>query len=287
MLELLDIRRGDTVLDTTVGHAGHARLFAERLGREGTLLGMDVDPSALAVARRRFSEYPCRVDLCQANFSRAREVLSEVGIQQVDVVFADLGVNSAQLDDPSRGFSFQYDSRLDMRLDPSLETTAADLVNRLKERELSDLLYFNAQEHASRRIAKHICRARKEARIVTTGRLVEVVSRALGVDPLSRKSKTHPATRTFLALRMAVNDEMSALDALLEQAPALLKAGGRFGVIAFHSVEDRRIKNDFRKRKGQGIYQLVTKKPVVAQADERRENPRARSAKLRVATRLA
>ncbi len=287
VLELLDVRRGDTVLDTTVGFGGHARLFAERLGREGTLLGMDVDPSALVMARRNLATGECRVELLEANFNQTQEALADLGIEQVDVLLADLGLSSAQLDDPARGFSFQHDGPLDMRLDPRLKTTAADLVNRLKEKELSDILYFNAQERASRRIARWICRARKEARIVTTERLVEVVSKALGVKPLSRKSKTHPATRTFMALRMAVNDELAALDALLAQAPALLRAGGRIGVISFHSVEDRRVKRDFLKRKSDGLYQLLTKKPVVAGDDERRANPRARSAKLRVARRIA
>ena len=287
VMELLEVCVGGVVLDATIGFGGHARLLAERLGREGTLVGMDVDPGALAAARRNLMSCRCRVELVRGNFADARTCLGPLGIKQVDVLLADLGVNSWQLDDPARGMSFRRDGPLDMRLDPSLKTTAADLVNRLKEKELADLLYFNAQEYASRRIAKWICRARKEKRIVTTGRLAELVSGALGVDPSSRKSKTHPATRTFMALRMAVNEEMPALDALLDQAPALLKPGGRIGVISFHSQEDRRVKQSFLKGKREGVYELVTKKPVVAQEEERRANPRSRSAKLRVAKRTA
>ncbi|MFQ5591667.1 MAG: 16S rRNA (cytosine(1402)-N(4))-methyltransferase RsmH [Phycisphaerae bacterium] len=285
--ELLSVREDDTVLDATVGLAGHATLFAEALGKTGRLIGLDVDPAVLEFARRRLCGADCRVELKQANFSEAPEVLRAVGITHVDVLFADLGVNSAQLDEAGRGFSFQRDGPLDMRMDPTLTVTAADLVNRMKERELSDLLYHNAQEMGSRRIARRICRVRREGRITTTGRLAEIAADALGVDPASRRAKIHPATRTFLALRMAVNDEIPHLHRLLTQAPDMLAAGGRVGMIAFHSVEDKLVKSDFRKRKAEGIYEIVTKKPVTAGPDERRRNPRSRSAKLRVAVRLS
>ena len=209
-----------------------------------------------------------------------------MGVGGVDVLLADLGVSSTQLDDAARGFSFQRDGPLDMRMDPRLTVTAADLVNRLKERELGDLLYYNAQEMASRKIARRVCHVRREGRITTTGRLAEIVAAALRVDPASRKAKIHPATRTFLALRMAVNDESPRLLQLLAGAPDILNPEGRIGVIAFHSVEDKPVKTDFRQRKAEGIYRIVTKKPVVASPEERRSNPRSRSAKLRVAVRL-
>jgi 16S rRNA (cytosine1402-N4)-methyltransferase len=173
-----------------------------------------------------------------------------------------------------------------MRMDSRLTTKAVDLVNRLKERELGDLIYYNAQEHGSRRIARRICEVRRQGRIKTTGQLAEVVAGALRVNPKSHKAKIHPATRTFQALRIAVNDEIGCLDKLLEAAPGLLNPGGRVGVIAFHSVEDKPVKLDFRKRKGEGIYRVETKRPIVADDAERRSNPRARSAKLRVAVRL-
>jgi 16S rRNA (cytosine1402-N4)-methyltransferase len=273
-------------VDATVGLGGHATQFARAIGPEGTLIGLDVDPANLAVARARLSDAPCRNELVQANFAEIRDVLGSLGLDQVDVLFADLGVSSTQLDDAQRGFSFQRDGPLDMRMDPRLETTAADLVNRLKERELGDLLYHNAQEYGGRKIAKRICEARRNGRITTTLALASVVAGALRVDPASRKSKIHPATRTFLALRMAVNREIENLQALLEAAPAVLRPGGRIGIIAFHSVEDKPVKNDMRRRKNEQVYRIVTKKPVVASAEERKRNPRSRSAKLRVAVRL-
>ncbi|UCC30631.1 MAG: 16S rRNA (cytosine(1402)-N(4))-methyltransferase RsmH [Phycisphaerales bacterium] len=284
--ELLAVRAGETVLDATVGVGGHARLFAEALGPEGTFIGLDVDPANLAVARRTLSEVACRVELVHANFEELGPVLESVGVAQVDVLFADLGVSSTQLDDAARGFSFQRDGALDMRMDPRLTTTAADLINRLKEQALGDLFYHNAQERAARRIAKRVCEARREKRITTTGQLARIISNALGVDPSSRRTKIHPATRTFLALRIAVNDEIGCLQALLAAAPEMLRPGGRIGVIAFHSVEDKPVKTDFRGRKREGVYRIVTQRPVVAEAEERRANPRSRSAKLRVAIRL-
>lgn len=283
--ELLAPGKGDTVLDATVGVGGHARLLADAIGPTGTLIGLDVDPSNLKLARQTLAGYACRVELRHANFAEVRAVLASLHVEQVDVLLADLGASSTQLDDAGRGFSFQADGPLDMRMDPRLEVTAVDLVNRLKERELGDLLYYNAQELAGRRIAKRICEARREGRITTTGRLARIVASAVGVDPTSRKAKIHPATRTFLALRIAVNDEIGCLVALLEAAPDILKPGGRIGIIAFHSVEDKPVKMDFRKRKNENIYRIVTKKPIVADAEERRSNPRSRSAKLRVAVR--
>ncbi|UCE61261.1 MAG: 16S rRNA (cytosine(1402)-N(4))-methyltransferase RsmH [Phycisphaerales bacterium] len=284
--ELFEVRPGETVLDCTVGLGGHACLFAEALADTGTLIGIDVDPESLDVARERLSQAGCRVELLQANFAEVREVLESVDVSRVDVVFADLGVSSPQLDMPARGFSFQRDGPLDMRMDPRLTVTAADLVNRLKERELSDVLYYNAQEMASRRISRQICQVRREGRITTTARLAKVVADALKVDPESRKSKIHPATRTFQALRMEVNSEIQRLEQLLAVAPDVLNPQGRIGVIAFHSVEDKPVKMDFRRRKAEGVYSILTKKPVVADTDERRSNPRSRSAKLRVAVRM-
>ncbi|MBU0716624.1 MAG: 16S rRNA (cytosine(1402)-N(4))-methyltransferase RsmH [Planctomycetes bacterium] len=284
--ELLAIRAGETVVDATIGLGGHATQLAEALGGKGTLIGLDVDPANLEVARGRLAGYACRVELLHANFSELPAALEAVGVGKVDVLFADLGVSSTQLDAADRGFSFQHDGPLDMRMDPRLEVTATDLVNRLKERELGDLLFYNAQETSSRRIAKRICQVRRDGRITTTGELARVTAEALKVDPRSRKEKIHPATRTFMALRMAVNDEIPCLEALLETAPEVLCPGGRIGIISFHSVEDRVVKLDFRRRRADDVYRIVTKKPVTAGPDERRANPRSRSAKLRVAVRL-
>jgi 16S rRNA (cytosine1402-N4)-methyltransferase len=261
-------------------------MLAEGLGKRGLLIGLEVDPANLEVCRRRLADLSCRVELVHENFAELPAVLASLGVEQVDVLFADLGVCSAQLDDGARGFSFLHDGPLDMRMDPRLTTTAADLVNRLKERELADLLFYNAQEYSSRRIARRICELRREARIKTTRRLAEIVAGALGVDPESRKEKIHPATKTFQALRIAVNDEIRCLERLLEFAPDVLRSGGRFGVVSFHSIEDKPVKLDFRKRQGEGLYRIETKRPVVADEAERSANPRSRSAKLRVAVRL-
>jgi len=285
-VDLLAVRPGDVIVDATVGLGGHARVLAERAGSSGVVIGLDVDPENLALARERLADCPADVRLYHANFRELRDVLSTENIDRVDVLFADLGVASTHLDQPDRGFSFREDGPLDMRMDPRIEDTAADLVNRLRERELSDMLFYNAQEMKSRRIAKRICECRKEQRIMTTGRLVEIVCAALHVNPHSRKSKIHPATRTFQALRMAVNDEAGALAALLDTAPDVLKPGGRFGVICFHSVEDKPVKLDFRRRKNERAYDIVTKKPITAGEQERMTNPRSRSAKLRVAIRV-
>ena len=287
VLELLAPKSGDVVVDATLGLGGHARLLGERLGPEGVLVGLDVDPANLAAARQRLDEarLQCRMELVHANFAELEEVIEALGLAGVDVLLADLGVSSTQLDDASRGLSFQREGPLDMRLDSRLKVTAAALINSLREQDLGDLLFQNAQEFGARRIAKRICEARRDSRITTTLRLAEVVAAALGVNPESRKSKIHPATKTFMALRMAVNQELRNLNALLTSAPEVLRAGGRFGVIAFHSNEDKPVKLDFRKRKTKGIYTILTKKPVVADDDERRRNPRSRSAKLRVAVR--
>ncbi len=286
VLEWLAVQPGDVVVDATVGLGGHALALAAATGASGTLIGLDVDPANLAIAKERLADSPADVRLVHANFGALRDVLSAENIDRVDVLFADLGVASTQLDQPERGFSFRQDGPLDMRMDPRLKRTAADIVNSLRERELADLFYFNAQEMKSRRIARRICDCRKAQRITTTSRLVDIIATALHVDPNSRKSKIHPATRTFQALRMAVNDEVSVLSALLKTAPDVLKPGGRFGVIAFHSVEDKPVKLDFRQRKNERVYGIVTKKPITACEDERVANRRSRSAKLRVAVRL-
>ncbi len=286
--DLLAVSEGDIVVDATVGLGGHSSLLAKALGASGRLIGLDVDPLNLDIARKRLEGVTPRVDLLQGNFAELGELLSSLEIAKVDVILADLGVSSTQLDQGDRGFSFRHDGPLDMRMDPRLEVTAEDLVNRWKEDDMSSALYYNAQEFRSRKIAKRICHVRREGRIKTTKELAAIVCRSMGVsDGNSRRSKIHPATKTFQALRMAVNQEIPNLETLLEIAPNFLNPGGRIGIIAFHSVEDKVVKLDFRKRKSEEVYQVLTKKPVTACEDERLANPRSRSAKLRVAKRLS
>lgn len=287
VLELLAPKRGETALDATIGLGGHAGLIAEAIGAEGVLIGLDVDDENLATAAKRLEGAPCKVVLERENFANIGRVLEASGVHGVDVLLADLGVSSTQLEATERGFSFRRDGPLDMRMDSRLERTAADLVNSMPENELADLIYQNAQERYSRRIARRICAVRREKRITRTAQLVEAVCGALSVNPDSRKSKIHPATRVFQALRIAVNDELNALARLLNNAPGVLRPGGRIGVIAFHSLEDGMVKRDFRKRKNEGLYEIVTKRPVIADGEEREANPRSRSAKLRVAKRIS
>lgn len=284
--ERLSVRPGEVVLDATIGAGGHASLLGAALGEAGVLVGLDVDQGNLEIARRRLSSLPCRVELARRNFAEAVDALAELGIAGVDAVLADLGVSSIQLDDPQRGFSFSEDGPLDMRMDDRLSTTAADLVNSLPENQLADLIFENGQEHYSRRIARRICAVRHDGRITRTEELAKIVAGAMRVNPTSRRSKIHPATRTFQALRIAVNDELGSLDRFLDSAPQLLRPGGRIGVISFHSLEDRRVKTDFRRRSTEGVYRIETRKPIVASQSERADNPRSRSAKLRVAVRL-
>ncbi|MBN1436885.1 MAG: 16S rRNA (cytosine(1402)-N(4))-methyltransferase RsmH [Sedimentisphaerales bacterium] len=286
VMQQLDYRPDAVVVDATLGHAGHGRALAERLNADGLLLGLDVDENCLAVARHRLDNTTCQVKLIQENFGSLSGVLDQLGLEAVDVILADLGVNSAQLAESSYGISFQQDGPLDMRLDRRLQSTAADLVNGLRQDDLADIIYKYGEERRSRAIARAIVERRREKRFCNTGELVTVIFKALGLKGSGGRSKIHPATRTFQALRIAVNDELGQLERLLDAAAQRLKIGGQVAIISFHSLEDRIVKYDFRARKEAGIYEIMTKKPLVAAEDERKQNPRSRSAKLRVARKI-
>lgn len=283
---LLPYGPAGVVVDATVGQGGHAAALAERLDEDGLLIGLDVDPNSLAAAGEHLRGARCRVELRRENFDQLEKVLAELGVEEVDVILADLGVSSAQLGDSKTGMSFQLDGPLDMRLDDRLEKTAGDLVNGLGEKELADVIYKFGEERKSRAIARAIVAARKKKKLEGTRELVAVICAGLHVRELARRSKIHPATRTFQALRIAVNDELGSLERLLAMGPRLLKAGGRIAVISFHSLEDRIVKYDFRENKAAGNYEIITRKPLVADEEERRRNVRSRSAKLRVAERI-
>ncbi len=274
-LRLLNPNPGETWVDCTVGAGGHARIIAEKLGGSGRLIGLDQDPTMLEIARARVSGPP--VSLVHANFDQLISVLSNFGIAAVDGVLADLGFCSDQLEQASRGFSFREDGPLDMRLDPNSGETAADVVNRLSEGALADLFWEYGEERYSRRIARKVVEQRKTKPLTTTAELADLVRSCV-----PRSGKIDPATRVFQALRVAVNDELESLDRLLAALPKLVKQGGRVGIISFHSLEDRRVKQTFRTA---GVWQPLTKKPVEAGDEEIARNPRARSAKLRVAVR--
>jgi 16S rRNA (cytosine1402-N4)-methyltransferase len=278
VLAALEPAPGQVVVDATAGAGGHARLLAERVVPGGRVIALDQDSAMLALASRGgLTGLP--VAFVHSSFGRLRRVLDDLGLERVDAVLADLGVCSDQLDDVQRGLSFTKPGPLDMRMDPDSGETAADLVRRLPERELADLIYEYGEERHSRRVARRIVEERQRTPIETTEQLADLVRRCV---PRSGKG-IDPATRTFQALRIAVNDELGELERLLALLPRCVKPGGRAAIISFHSLEDRRVKHAFRER---SLWEALTKKPVQAGDEEVRNNPRARSAKLRAARRV-
>jgi 16S rRNA (cytosine1402-N4)-methyltransferase len=282
-IDFLAVKRGGTYLDATVGLGGHSYEIAKRLGAPGHLIGFDKDPAALERARVKlaawFSEITesrPRITLIHGSFA---EVAERVAPNSLDGLLADLGISSLQLGDPARGFSFQAEGPLDMRMNPMSGDTAEQVVNHLDERKLADVIYEFGEERRSRRIARAIVRSRP---IRTTKQLVEVISTA--ARPMKHE-RIHPATRTFQALRIFVNRELDDLQALLEAAPTVLKPGGRLVVISFHSLEDRIVKDALRAGKDK-YFSVLTKKPVIASEEEIDRNPRSRSAKMRAAEKM-
>lgn len=283
VLDWLDPGPGDVVLDCTLGRAGHASLIVPKLVPDGRYIGLDVDPANIEHGRTVLKDAPVRVDLVKSNFAAARSVLDSLGIERVDLVLADLGFASTQMSDAARGLSFMAEGPLDMRLDPSLGVTAADLVAGLSEKELADVIYRYGEERLSRKIARKIVEERARSPILSTTDLARVVREAYGGGRRWQgSSKLDPATRTFMALRIAVNEELGALERLLEALPGLVSGGGRAAIISFHSLEDRRVKRAFVDMEQSGIGKRLTKKPVTATEAELHANPRSRSAKLRV-----
>jgi len=278
-LRWLNVEPGGTYVDATVGLGGHAVEIAACL-TSGRLIGLDRDAGALEIARQRLEPYQERVVLVQADFSRIDEVVREMNLPLLNGILADLGVSSLQLDTAERGFSFRFLGPLDMRMDSRTAATAADIVNETAEGELADLLYRLGEERDSRRIARAIVRARP---IRSTEHLATVVA---GARTSRGRQKLHPATKTFLALRIAVNRELEELGQFLDRAPATLAPGGRWVVLSYHSLEDRMVKQEFRRWSGQGVVEVLTRKVVRPTEQEIAANPRARSAKLRAAERL-
>lgn len=283
LAEQIILPQDAAMVDATVGYGGHSFLFGRFLGPKGVIIGLDVDKKSIQSARSRLETLNCKVILVHSNFSEISSRLSEQGIEKVDFVLADLGVCSGQLSDAEMGLSFQANMPLDMRFDKRLKTTAADIVNTSDEKTLADLIFNFSQERASRRIARFIVKHRQGQKISTTSQLSSIVCKALGQGTKNRRSRIHPATRTFQALRIAVNHELEALEKLLASVPGLLKASGRVAIISFHSLEDRLVKQNFKENAANGIYRIVTKKPLTASRTEIADNPRARSAKLRIA----
>ena len=280
-MDFLKVRRGGVYVDATLGLGGHSSQMMRMLGAEGTLICFDRDPEAMARGRARLEAVAEELasDAPRLRFEpRAfSEAAAAVEPATLDGLLADFGVSSVQLDEAHRGFSFRQEGPLDMRMDTRSGPTAEQVVNQIDENELADLIYEFGEERRSRRIARAIVRARP---IHTTAELARVVSAAA---PSMKGDKIHPATRTFQALRILVNDELGEIRSLLESAGSLLKPGGRLVLISFHSLEDRLVKDAFREARDAGLFEVLTKKPVVAREAEIDRNPRSRSAKLRAA----
>lgn len=288
ILDLLGPRKGEVVVDCTTGPGGHSVLLAEAIGPTGRLIGFDLDGEILAHARQRIEALGVAFDGFHDSFIVAPQRVRELGVR-ADIVLADLGFSSNQIDDPERGFSFSADGPLDMRFDREQSTTAADLLARLSERELADLIYEYGEEPWSRKIARKLVQTRRSKPIQTTAELAGLVVEAYGGR--ARHSRLHPATRTFMALRVAVNDELGALGTLLEEIAdgaekidegGWLKGGSRIAIVSFNSLEDRLVKRAFAELARLGLAERLTKKPLIAGPEEVGANPRSRSAKLRV-----
>ena len=298
-LDLLAPKRGEIVVDATVGNGGHAELLLEAVGAEGRVVGIDRDPHALEAAGRLLSRFGNAFVAVRGNHRELGGLLEKAGIDAVDRILFDLGLSSLQLDDAARGFSFRADGPLDMRMDPSSGRTAADLLATLTEQELRQILWRFGEERHSRKIAREIVRRRTEHPLQRTHQLTELIERTVG--PQARRFRIHAATRTFQALRIAVNEELVGLEALIEEAVLLLRPGGRVAVISFHSLEDRPVKHSFKALAHrctcpprlpvcgcgrQDLVRILTPRPVRPNAVEVDRNSRARSAKLRVVERL-
>ena len=294
IIHALQPKRGGRYVDCTLGAGGHARGILEACAPDGLLLGFDVDPQALALARETLAPHEQRIHLAQASYTTLTSQLSSLGWDSVDGIILDLGASSMQFDTPARGFSFMQDGPLDMRFGINATQSAADVVNTFDERELSDLIFRYGEDRDARRIARAIVSARP---IHSTGELVRVIEKA---SP-RRGDRVHPATQTFQALRIFVNGELEAVESVLPRSVNALSAGGRLAVISFHSLEDRIVKDFFRDQskdmfnppyeriyevERKAVVRLINKKPVIASEEEIRNNPRARSAKLRIVEKI-
>lgn len=281
VIELLAPKPGSTIADCTIGEGGHAEAILEKIIPGGRLIGVDKDQEALDAAAERLKKYGNLVSLIKEDYKNLDKVLSKLGVDRLDGIIFDLGLSSLQLGGPHRGFSFKVDAPLDMRMDTSGERSARDLVNKLAVDELDRIIEEYGEERFHRRIAKAIAQARKIKPIDTTRQLSEIILKALPY----RGARIHPATRTFQALRIAVNDELASLEEILRKLPDILEKGGRACIISYHSLEDRRVKNCFRDYAKSGLMKVITKKPITPDIEEVRSNPRSRSAKLRAAER--
>lgn len=286
VIEYLNLRPGQVIVDATIGTAGHSKAILERIKPAGRLIGVDRDEESLGVSRERLKEFGDVVSLVHGNFVDIDAILKDLNIEKVGGILFDLGISSFQLEDPNRGFSFQNEGPLDMRLDRSSYISAYDLVNNLNEEEISAILWSFGQERWHNRIAHLLIKERERQPIATTSQLASIVIRSIPARYRHKHYRIHPATRTFQAVRIAVNRELEILGSALNKAIEILEIGARICVISFHSLEDRTVKLTFRQAASEGKIKIVTPKPLVPEQAEIDSNPSSRSSKFRVAERI-
>jgi len=286
VLDYLKLEPGQTIVDATLGTGGHALEILKRITSGGRLIGIDRDENSLSVCRQRLAEFKGNLELVHANFADLDQVLAHLGIENIDGIVFDLGISSYQLQDAQRGFSFQEEGPLDMRLDKSSYISAYDLVNNLNENEISQMLWNFGQERWHNRIAHLLVQERRNEPIATTKQLANLVMRAIPHRYRRSYYRIHPATRTFQAVRIAVNRELEVLESTVKKAVDLLRKRARICVISFHSLEDRAIKHTFRALKADGLIEIITAKPLTPGFGEIEANPSSRSSKFRVAERI-
>lgn len=298
-IDNLNIKPDGVYVDCTMGGAGHSKEIVKRLSKDGLFIGFDQDINAINTAKERLSEYSDRVKFVHSNFQNLKNELEKIGVYKVDGVLADLGVSSHQLDEADRGFSYMQDAPLDMRMDIRCSFSAYDVVNTYSEAELSKIIKDYGEDNWAKRIAKFIVEGRKEKNIETTGELVEIIKKA--IPKKARIDGPHPAKRTFQAIRIEVNNELGVITEMIDDAASIMNDGGRICIITFHSLEDRIVKNAFRdlatdcicpphipicQCDKEALVKVITRKPILPTDKEIEENPRSRSAKLRVAERI-
>jgi 16S rRNA (cytosine1402-N4)-methyltransferase len=280
-IESLNLKAGDVVLDATLGGGGHAKEILARILPGGRLIGVDRDPEALKRVQDELRDHKNTITFVSEDFREIDKVFHSLGIGSIDGAIFDLGMSSFQVDDERRGFSFLKDGPLDMRFDRCKGMTAADVVNKFGREELAEIIKGYGEERHARLVAGAICSARKQKRIETTGELRDIIAGAIGRK--YKRQRLHPAARTFQAIRIYVNDELGAIKEAIQATVPYLRPEARICIISFHSLEDRIVKNAFRDMKKEGVLNILTKKPVTPGREEVRDNPRSRSAKLRVA----
>ena len=286
VLEHLALHAGDIVVDATLGMGGHAQAILERIGPQGRLIGLDRDSASLAKASARLAQFKNQCDFIHDDFRNLAQVLDHLKLTHVDKILMDLGISSFQLDDPKRGFAFREAGPLDMRMDQGAQISAFDLINSLSEKDISRILNDFGEERWHKRIARYLVQERLRKPIETTQELSQLVLKAVGFAKRSKFERIHPATRTFQAFRIAVNQELDGLTQGLDQCIDRLKSGGRLAVISFHSGEDAIVKHKFRFWSQEGKVRLIVKKPLRPTEKEIEDNPRSRSARLRIAERI-